>query len=228
MKALLYKEFKLAMHPIIYVFVFLFPLMTLIPNYPLAIGFIYIMTAYPILFLGANKGQQSNDLLYSVLLPVRKRDIVKARILTVVIMQVVYVAMISALYPLAVLFNNFAASSDPNYAIPGLGLDAFVSLIAFGILGLAIADLIFFPIYYKNGKSIVMSTLFTILGFAVYIMLFTVVLPYIPGFGWYTWFLTNSGLLNQFLVLIGAILLSVGIHFLIYRISYKELDKVDF
>ena len=63
MKALLYKEFKLAMHPICYVFIAMFPLMILIPSYPIAIGFLYVLTCYPILFLGANKGQQSNDLL---------------------------------------------------------------------------------------------------------------------------------------------------------------------
>ena len=54
MKALLYKEFKLAMHPICYLFICVFPLMILIPSYPLGIGFIYVLTCYPILFLGAN------------------------------------------------------------------------------------------------------------------------------------------------------------------------------
>ena len=62
MKALIYKEFKLSMHPICYLFVAAFPLMILIPSYPIGIGFIYVLTCYPILFLGANKGQQSNDL----------------------------------------------------------------------------------------------------------------------------------------------------------------------
>ena len=81
MKALIYKEFKLAMHPICYIFIVLFPFMVLIPVYPLGISFIYILACYPILFLGANKGQQSNDLLYSTLLPVRKKDIVLARIM---------------------------------------------------------------------------------------------------------------------------------------------------
>ena len=81
MKALLYKEFKLAMHPICYLFIFLFPFMVLIPNYPLAVGFIYILSCYPILFLGANKGQQSNDLLFSTLLPIRKKDIVNSKII---------------------------------------------------------------------------------------------------------------------------------------------------
>ena len=35
MKALLYKELKLALHPICIVFVLLFPLLTLVPSYPL-------------------------------------------------------------------------------------------------------------------------------------------------------------------------------------------------
>ena len=115
MKALIYKEFKLAMHPICYVFIAVFPLMILIPSYPLAIGFIYVLTCYPILFLGANKGQQSNDLLYSTLLPVRKRDIVLARIITVVILQFAFMAIMSLLYPLAyMLFGNGIVDGLPD------------------------------------------------------------------------------------------------------------------
>ena len=44
MKALIYKEFKLSMHPICYIFVAAFPLMILIPSYPIGIGFIYVLT----------------------------------------------------------------------------------------------------------------------------------------------------------------------------------------
>ena len=137
MKALLYKEFRLAMHPICYLFVCMFPLMILIPSYPLGIGFIYILACYPILFLGANKGQQSNDLLYSVLLPVRKKDIVLARIITVILMQATFMVLISAFYPLARLFNAAvvqSASEPEEFKVPGLGLDSFVLLLAIGML----------------------------------------------------------------------------------------------
>jgi hypothetical protein len=159
MKALIYKELKLAMHPICYVFIVLFPFMILIPSYPLGIGFIYVLTCYPILFLGANKGQQSNDLLYSTLLPVRKKDIVMARILTVIFMQIAFILVMSALYPVARIINNAIAQSaekPSEYMIPGLGLDSYVLLVAIALIGYAIADIIFFPIYYKHGKSIVM------------------------------------------------------------------------
>lgn len=227
MKALIYKELKLAMHPICYVFIVLFPFMILIPSYPLGIGFIYVLTCYPILFLGANKGQQSNDLLYSTLLPVRKKDIVMARILTVIFMQIAFILVMTALYPVAIIINNAVAQSakEPSeYMIPGLGLDSYVLLLAIALIGYAIADIIFFPIYYKHGKSIVMSTLFTILGFVVYIGVFTIGLPFIPGLD----ILNNLHLGIQFAILAAAILISFALHIIVYKVSAKRLEKVDF
>ncbi len=227
MKALIYKEMRLSMHPICYVFIVLFPFMILIPSYPLGIGFIYVLTCYPILFLGANKGQQSNDLLYSTLLPVRKKDIVMARILTVIFMQIAFILVMTALYPVARIINNAIAQSaeKPNeYMIPGLGLDSYVLLLAIALIGYAIADIIFFPIYYKHGKSIVMSTLFTILGFVVYIGIFTIGLPFIPGLD----ILNNLHLGIQFAILTAAILISFALHIIVYKVSAKRLEKVDF
>lgn len=227
MKALLYKEWKLAMHPVCYVFLFAFPFMVLIPSYPVGIGFIYLLSCYPILFLGANKGQQSNDLLFSTLLPVRKKDVVLARILTVLSMQGIFVLLMAALCPLSVYFQNSiaAASEEGGPAIPGLGPDAFASVAGFAILGLALADLIFFPIYYKRGRSIVASTLLSILGFAVYTLLFTVALPLLFK-GYYDFF--SGNLAVQFAVLAAGILLSALIHLAVYRICARRLEKVDF
>ena len=231
MKALVYKEFKLAMHPICYVFIALFPLMMLVPSYPMGIGFIYLLSCYPILFLGANKGQQSNDLLYSTLLPVRKKDIVLARIFTVIIMQLAYILIMAALSPVAYLIQQNMIANNPEYAPTGFGVESFVSLIAFAIIGFALADLIFFPIYYKNGKSIVMSTLLTILGFVIYLGIFTVALPLIarsePSFEWFR-VVFSGELWIQFIVLGVAIGLSVLAHYLVYKISSKRLERVDF
>ena len=229
MKALLYKEFKLAMHPICYIFIALFPFMILIPSYPTAVGFIYVLSCYPILFLGANKGQQSNDLLFSTLLPVRKKDIVLARIITVGIMHFIYIAMISCLYPVALMIQQSAGDGGgEGPQIPGLGLNGFVSIIAIGLIGFALADLIFFPIYYKKGKSIVASTLLTILGFMIFLGIFTIALPYIPGMEWYNKVLCESGLGIQFAILGGALVIYSLIHFLVYKISARRLEKVDF
>ena len=231
MKALLYKEFKLAMHPICYVFIAMFPLMILIPSYPIAVGFIYVLTCYPVLFLGANKGQQSNDLLYSTLLPIRKKDIVKARIMTVFIMHLAFIAITSALYPVALMINNSitesALAEDPM-ANPitnaGLGLNSYVLILAIVLVGFALADLIFFPIYYKNGKSIVMSTLLMILGFVIYLGVLTIGLPYIPGCEW----INNLPIWIQFIALGVSLILYAVLHLAVYKISSKRLERVDF
>lgn len=230
MKALLYKELRLAMHPICYVFILLFPFMILIPSYPLAIGFIYVLTCYPILFLGANKGQQSNDLLYSTLLPVRKKDIVLARIITVALMQLVFVLLMSALVPLARnLSGNMTSRSGTPVEVPGISLNGYVSIVAIAIIGFSIADLIFFPIYYRKGRSIVLSTLLMIIGFIVYLSIFTIAIPYLPVIGeGYKSFLENENIGIQFALLGGALIVYIAFHFLVYRISSNLLEKVDF
>lgn len=233
MKALLYKEFKLAVHPICYVFVLAFPLMILIPHYPILVGFVYVISCYPILFLGANKGQQSNDLLYSTLLPVRKKDIVLARIFTVLIIQLVFILLMSALYPLGVYLNELV-KTDP---VPGtatkeftqLGMPTgFVSALGFAIVAYAIADIIFFSIYYKNGKSIVLSSLLTIIGFGLFLATFTIIIPNIPSLGEGFMGFFADALWIQFIVLGVGILLSALLHIITYKISAKELEQVDF
>ena len=141
-------------------------------------------------------------------------------------MQVVFMLVMSALYPLARFINTkIIESSNPSESLnPGLGLDSYVLVLAIAIIGYAIADLIFFPIYYKKGKSIVMSTLFTILGYVIYMGIFTIGLPFIPGLE----FFDNLHIGVQFGIFGGAILISFALHILVYKISSKRLEKVDF
>lgn len=224
MKALLYKEFKLAMHPLCYLLILVFPLMMLIPSYPLAISFIYVLVAYPLLFLGANKGQQSNDLLFSVLLPVRKKDIVMARMITVLLMQAMTIAMSLIIYPIALYSSYTALQAAEEIVVPGLGFNSYVLLLAFVIIGYAVADLIFFPLYYRNGKSIVLGTLLATLVFVAIIAVTTIILPYIPGLEG----INNLNLGIQFGALAGALIISFLLHWAVYKASSNLLEKVDF
>ena len=230
MKALLYKEFKLAMHPMCYVFIAVFPFMIIFPStgYPITVGFIYVLSCYPVLFLGANKGQQSNDLLFSTLLPVRKKDIVLARVLTIVIMHAAFITLTSALVPVGLAIRNSIPleNGEPLFDV-GFSLNSYPLVLGLVLLGYSIADLVFFTIYYKHGKSIVMSTLLMILGFVLYLGIFTVALPIIlretvvPN-------VDSLPLYIQFPALGLAIIIYCILHFVVYKVSSKELEQVDF
>lgn len=230
MKALIYKELKLAMHPICYIFICVFPLMILIPSYPLAVGFIYILSAYPILFLGANKGQQTNDLLFTTLLPVRKKDIVLARIITCLFMQLVAIFIMLLLTPIATITNQaiIAASEAEGQTapqIPGLGLNSILTVVSIALICLAIADFVFFNLYYKNGKSIVLSSLVTIFGFTVLISILTIAIPMVvPGF----FNAIDESLGLKFLTIMIGVFVSAGIHYATYVTASNKLEKVDF
>lgn len=232
MKALLYKEFKLAMHPVCYIFILVFPLLAFAPDYPLAIGFIYILTCYPILFLGANKGQQSNDLLFSTLLPVRKKDIVLARIITVLLMQLAFIILLLIVAPFGARSSAAIAETaiqDGGVApvVPGLGYKSILTIVSIALICLSIADLIFFSIYYHNGRSILLSTLLSLIVFIILICGLTIVLPLIPSITPFFDAIDNS-VLYRFITIMIGVFASAIIHFITYKIASSELEKVDF
>ena len=79
MKTLLYKQLRLVCQPMTLVFC-LFGVMLLIPAYPYTVMWFYVMLG---LFFSFLNGREQKDVYYSALLPIRKRDTVKANCLFV-------------------------------------------------------------------------------------------------------------------------------------------------
>lgn len=77
MKHLLKKELTLSASPLAYLFI-AFGLMFLIPGYPILCGAFFVTLG---LFQSFQAAREANDTLFSALLPVAKRDVVKARFL---------------------------------------------------------------------------------------------------------------------------------------------------
>ncbi len=226
MKNLIYKELKLAVHPICYLLIMCFPLMVLIPSYPLVASFIYCASCYPILFLGANKGQQSNDLLYTALLPVRKKDIVKARIYTCAILLAIATLITIILLPFCSMTHEaLKATVEEQGSSADVGLEAgeFGSIMGFVLFSFVVYDAIFFLCYYKNGKRIALPTFVGILAFTILSITPTTVLPSsIPG---YEELFHNP--LVQVCMVIGGLMIYVFGHYLIYKKASDFLEKVD-
>lgn len=107
MKTLLQKELRLALHPTAPLFLCL-SAMLLIPNYPYCVVFFYTSLA---VFFICLTGRENHDVFYSVLLPIRKADVVKARFATVILLELLQVALA---VPFAVLRQRLITA--PNEA----------------------------------------------------------------------------------------------------------------
>ncbi len=137
MRNLLYKEFKLCMMPIVWAFM-AFVLMLLIPNYLYLIPCFFICNA---IFYVFQTGTVNNDLLYTVLLPVGKRDAVKARYLFVIIIQMI----------MLILYVVMIAIKNAVMPISNFGLDACPTLIGAALITFAVFNAVFLPEFYKTG-----------------------------------------------------------------------------
>ena len=106
MKNLMRKELVLAMHPASVLFLLL-SAMLLIPNYPY-----YVMCFYTCLgtFFICLTGRENRDIEFTALLPVRKTDLVRARVFTVMLMQL---AQLVIAVPFAV-FLSLIHISEPT------------------------------------------------------------------------------------------------------------------
>ena len=144
MSNLLKKEFSLSMHPVTPLMLMLSS-MALIPNYPYTVMFFYMTLA---VFFTCMMGRENHDVIYSMSLPVAKKDIVKARILFVVILEMLQMVL---LIPFAVLRQNILAAGNEA------GIDANITLFAEGFLLFGVFNLIFFHSYYRNVDKVGIS-----------------------------------------------------------------------
>jgi hypothetical protein len=137
MMNLLYKEFKLSVHPTCYIFLSLAAMM-LIPNYPYYVIFFYETLGLFFLFMAGNA---TNDIFFTTLLPIRKQDAVKARVITVVLIELLQVLVC---IPFAIL--RHVLLKNPNLA----GLEANAALFGFGLMMFGLFNVVFLPMFYKT------------------------------------------------------------------------------
>ena len=97
MNKLLKKELRLTAAPITYFFL-AFALMTLIPGYPILVGGFFITLG---IFYTFQMARESNDILYTALLPCKKQDVVRAKYAFCVLIE-----LLGWLLILFALFNS--------------------------------------------------------------------------------------------------------------------------
>ncbi|WP_455021238.1 ABC-2 transporter permease [Lancefieldella rimae] len=92
MNSVLYKEMRLSASPVAYLFT-LFGLMFLIPGYPVLCGALFSALG---LFKSFEYAREANDPVFSALLPIAKRDVVRERYLFVCLIEGCTLALMAA------------------------------------------------------------------------------------------------------------------------------------
>lgn len=208
MKNLLYKELKLVVMPVNYIFL-LFGAMFLIPKYPYMVAYFYTTLAIFFIFLNA---RENNDAMFSSLLPIRKSDIVLARCLTVAFWEILQIVIS---IPFALVSNrindNFFLSS--NVAFFGISLGMF-----------ALFNAIYIPSYYKTGYKI--GFFVPCIATFAYMIVFES-LAHFPVIGDYLCSVTAEGQLAQLPVLAAGIIVFFGGMVLTCRVSSRRFERVN-
>lgn len=141
MNKLLKKEIALFTHPTSWMFL-AFGAMMLIPGYPMYVPLFWATLG---LFYACLSARENNDLYYTLLLPVRKRDAVRARGLYFALMELLQLA---ACVPFAILRG--VLKIGPNAA----GMDVNAALFGLGLILMGLFNLLFLPRLYKNPAAV--------------------------------------------------------------------------
>ena len=216
MSKLLYKEFKLARHATMFFFP-LFGLMLLIPNYPYTVAFFYTCLEVFFIFL---TGRENKDVMFTALLPVEKRDVVRARTLMIVILQMLNLAV-------SIPFAFIGRDINPMPGGNGAGIEANAAYYAIVLIAFALYNYLFLTKFYKTGYSAGAAFAWSCAAVGVWLLGSEISVQVIPALktNLDTWDTASRPL--RLAILAGAIVIYAAATLLASARAQKEFEKVD-
>lgn len=219
MKNLLYKELKLCVPLQTWIFIFL-SITIMIPSWPSLISFFYPLAGITVVFTLSNANR---DLLYTSILPLRKKDVVKGKVLLISFLEIISM-LVSLPFGFLKLFLQKGLPEEQIY--PELGFN--LALYGFVFLVFGVFNLICFPWYYKKPEAKVtlpflISDLVTILLISFIMAVFIL----FPEFASYVNSYELPNLLTQIAILLGGLLSFLGFTFLANHLAQRNFQKVD-
>ena len=213
---LLKKEFALALHPTAFVYP-LFAAFVFIPNYPYEVAFFFATLS---VFLTCITGRENGDPTFTALLPVAKKDVAFARILSTFVMQWL---MLFALNLCIVIKCAIPGLGTPNVS----GLDANIALNGYGLLIFGVFNACFFIPYFKRptkiGVPFLISSVVTFCIIGVSVALATA----LPVYQVYIDTPDHSYIGYKLIVVGIGLAVYVALTLLTVKIGCKRFEKVD-
>ena len=209
---LLGKELRLAAHPSTYIFIWMGAL-ALIPAYPYGVVFFFGMLG---IFQSIMYARETRDIYFTALLPVRKRDAVKAKLLLAAFVQLVQLLLS---VPFAFLRTLYLPEGNP------VGIEANLAFYGFGLMIYGAFNLVFFTRFfqtaYKAGVAFLTALVPAVLG--IFAMEAAV---HFPGMAWLDG-VSPGELARQVPILLAGGAVYAGTWFGAYRAASRRFVKVD-
>lgn len=220
MKALLYKEFQLCLNAQTIIFLLLSCLIC-IPQWPSLVGFLYCFLGIFMIFPYAIGNK---DLEFTALLPVKKTDVVKGKMLFCGVLELISIVLSIPFALIKLLLINPALAADGS-AYAELGVN--FALYGFVFLLYAVFNSIYFPMYYKKPYKTFWPQLISLLSCSLGLTVIMVLFIAIPSWSEFINTYSGMGLLVQLIILGVGIIIYALSGFLSYRASAKSFEKVD-
>lgn len=214
MKNLIQKEWRLVVTPVPLLFLLLSGLV-LIPSYPYLVTFFYTTLG---IFLMMQAARENNDAAFCMLLPLAKRSLVTARFSTVVTLELLQILVC---VPFALLRASYGHIGNE------VGLEANTALFGIALMQLALFNLTFLPMHYKNGydlgKPFLLSSIFQFL----FILVAEACTHFVPYLSTTCQSYGARDQLSQLPLLLAGAVVYAGGTWLAHRICVKRYEKVD-
>ena len=216
MRNVLRKEMRLSASILSYLFI-LFGLMFLLPGYPVLCGAFFVTLG---IFQSFQTAREANDIVFSVLLPIAKRDIVKGKYLFVCLIE----GCAFLLMTLSVLLRMTVFAQSEVYRVNALMNANFFALgMACVIFGLF--NLIFVGGFFKTAFKFARPFVTFII--SCFLVVFAAeALHHVPGLEKLNAFGTDD-LTLQLMMLAAGILIFLLMTVLSFRKACRRFEKID-
>lgn len=216
MRNILRKELRLSASVLTYLFV-LFSFMFLLPGYPVLCGAVFVSLG---MFQSFQSAREANDILFSTLLPIAKKDVVKGKYLFVcmiegfaVLLMALCVVLRMTVFSKADLYRNNALMNANLFA---LGM----ACVIFGLFNWIFLGG-FFKTAYKFARPFV---LFIITAFLVIFV--AEAMHHVPGLEVVNAFGTES-LSIQILLLVSGMIIFLLMTVLSYKKACRSFERIN-
>ena len=223
MKNLLFKELRLCVPAQAWIY-FALVARVLIPGWPPIVGLFYVTVSVMIIFPIAHANR---DALFTALLPVRKQDAVKGKVILISFLELAAAVFALPLLLVRHFLINPALMGDPESAEMLVGSEVNFALLGAAFFMYGAFNLVFFPWYYKKASRGVIPQLVSMFVVMVIMVLYIGITTGSPAVSAAINDFSFPGIFIQLGVFLFGILFFVGATALASRLAGKAFEKLD-